>query len=377
MRSLSCALPTRSRAVRSSRAAARHAMLPCAVMTAWVLGGCSSDDATDVKTDDQYQTDVVTGMHATLATDVQALHQAAVDLQAAAPTPAGRGWDATADATALQNLTTAWLRARSSYERTEGALAPIFPDIDAAIDARYEDFLESLAPNGDQDLFDGEGVTGMHAIERILFVNTTPASVISVESSLPGYKAAAFPATAAEAADFKNALAAQLVDDTEQLEQLWRPETLATNIGEAFQGLIALMNEQREKVNKAASEEEESRYAQRTMADIRDNLAGTRRVYELFQPWLETKADGVEIDAKIVASFDDLDAAYATVSGPAIPAPPATWSSEAPSAADLQSPFGKLYTAIQSAVDPNEPGSAVEQMNRAALTLGFDEYVEE
>jgi iron uptake system component EfeO len=377
MRPLNFALvPPRSPPALAARAVACHVGFRCALM-ALVLGGCSSDTTSDVKTDDQYQTEVVTGMHATLATDVQALHQAAIDLQAAAPTPANRGWDASADAPALANLTSAWLRARSSYERIEGALAPIFPDIDAAIDARYEDFLETIGPNGDQDLFDGEGVTGMHAIERILFSSTTPASVISVEKSLRGYKAAAFPATAAEAADFKNALAAKLVDDTELLAQQWRPETLATNIGEAFQGLIALMNEQREKVNKAASEEEESRYAQRTMADIRDNLAGTKRVYELFQPWLETKADGADIDAKIETSFADLNTAYAAVTGSAIPAPPATWSSETPSAADLQSPFGKLYVAIQSAVDPNESGSAVEQMNRAAATLGFDEYVEE
>jgi len=356
---------------------ARHASFPCALVTGLLLAGCSSDDTTDVKTDAQYQADVVSGMHATLATDVQALHQAAVDIQTAAPQPVDRGWDATADATALANLNAMWLRARSSYERIEGALAPIFPDIDAAIDARYEDFLEEMAPSGDQNLFDGEGVTGMHAIERILFVRTTPPSVISLEESLPGYKAAAFPATAAEAADFKNALVAQLVEDTEFLEQQWQPQRLATNIGEAFQGLIALMNEQREKVNKAASEEEESRYAQRTMQDIRDNLDGTRRVYDLFQPWPETKADGVEINLKVQASFDALKAAYAAVNGPAIPPPPATWSSEMPSAADLQTPFGKLYTAIQSAVDPNEPGSAVEQMNRAATTLGFDEYVEE
>src|SRR5262245_60805146 len=99
---------------------------------------CSSDDDAGGADDAAYQQDVVSGMHSTLLTDVEALHDAAVDLKAAAPTPTGRGWDRTQDAAAINAMTQAWLRARAAYERTEGALAPLFPDIDAAIDARYE-----------------------------------------------------------------------------------------------------------------------------------------------------------------------------------------------------------------------------------------------
>jgi len=335
---------------------------------------CSSDDDEGTTgSDAQYEEQVVNGMHTTLLTDVEALHDAAVALQAAAPAPTGRGWDATQDATAITAMTDAWLDARAAYERTEGALAPLFPEIDAAIDARYEDFLEEF--NGDDDLFDGEAVTGMHAIERILFVADTPPTVVTVESSLPGYKAAAWPATQAEAAAFKTELAAQLVADTQELEDQWSPQNI--DIDSAFNGLIALMNEQREKVNKAASEEEESRYSRRTLADLRDNLAGTKRAYALFEPWLKTKPDGAAIHADIQASFDDLENTYADFTGDALPAPPATWSSETPSAADLQSPFGQLYSAVQSAVDPNEAGSAVDGMNRAAKALGLSELVEE
>jgi iron uptake system component EfeO len=137
------------------------------------------------------------------------------------------------------------------------------------------------------------------------------------------------------------------------------------------------MNEQREKVNKAASEEEESRYAQRTLADIRDNLAGTTKAYALFQPWLRTRPNGAAIDADIEGAFEALARAYAGVSGDAIPQPPDTWSSESPLEADLQTLFGKLYSAVQDAVDPNRPGSAVDGMNRAAKELGFPEFAEE
>lgn len=335
---------------------------------------CSSDDKAGSGADAEYQQKVVTGMHSTLLADVNALHDAAEAIQAAAPTPTGRGWDPTQDATAIRQMTDAWLQARAAYERTEGALAPLFPDTDAAIDARYEDFLEGV-PGGDQDLFDGEGVTGMHAIERIIFAPTIPAAVVEVEQSLPGYKAAAWPSNEAEARAFKNELCAQLVKDTQALADQWQPQSI--DLDGAFNGLISLMNEQREKVNKAASEEEESRYAQRTLADLRDNLAGTMRIYALFKDWLLTKSNGDKIDADVEGSFSTLDTTYKSFAGDAIPAPPATWSSERPSAGDLQTPFGKLYTAVQDAVDPNVSGSAVDGMNRAASELGFHEFTEE
>ncbi|HWA71685.1 MAG TPA: EfeM/EfeO family lipoprotein [Polyangiaceae bacterium] len=337
------------------------------------LNACSSDD--DSKSAGDYQVQVTTGMHQKLLSEVKALHAAAVDLQAAAPQTTDRGWSASEDGKAIESMTQAWLRARSAYERTEGALAPLFPDIDAAIDARYEDFLEALGAEGDTDLFDDQGVTGMHAIERILFANDMPGSVITVEETLPGYVPATWPETAEEAAEFKEKLAAQLVKDTARLESQWTPQRI--DLAGAFGGLISLMNEQREKVNKAASEEEESRYAQRTMADIRDNLAGTRAIYQLFSAWVKSKDGGAALDAEVEDAFDQLEEIYATVDGDAFPAPPATWSSEDPSPADLDTPFGKLFTTVHDAVDPNKPGSAVDAMNRVATLLGFPEYQEE
>jgi iron uptake system component EfeO len=344
-----------------------------AIMVSLVaLSGCS-DEST--KTDEDYADEVTSEMHDQLLVEIKALHAAAEKLQAAAPTPSGRGWDADDDKAAITKMTDAWLEARAAYERTEGAIAPIFPEIDSAIDARYEDFLEAIGKDGDQDLFDDEGVTGMHAIERVLFANKTSQAVIDVEESLPGYKASAWPATAAEAKQFKEELCQRLVDDTAQLEEEWTPQNI--DIEGAYSGLIGLMNEQREKVVKAATSEEESRYANRTMADVRDNLFGTRKAYEIFQPWIVSKEGGSEIDEDINAAFDELDEVYGTVDGDAIPAPPATWSSEEPSSADLKTPFGKLYTAVFTAVDPNEKGSAVDGMNEAAKLLGFEEFVEE
>jgi len=307
---------------------------------------------------------------------------AAQDLQRAAPLPPDRGWDAKKDAAAITAMKGAWIRARTAYESVEGALAPLFPDLDFSIDARYDDVLAQLEPEGDKDLFDDEGVTGMHAVERILYSDVTPQRVVTFEETLPGYVPAAFPATADQAAEFKSKLCGKLIADAGALLSQWTPADIDAAV--AFQGLISLMNEQREKVQKASSNEEESRYSQRTMADLRDNLAGTKVAYAFFQPWISAKARhgdpsastqcGRAIDGKIEEGFAKLDAAYRIVHGDSVPVPPATWSAESPSAADLQTPFGKLYTVVDAAVDPTIDGSVGAEMNDAATLLGFPTF---
>ena len=337
------------------------------VTSAFAFTACSDDDSGPM-TDDDYAAEVTTGMHDALLADLTKLKDAATTLQKAAPEHA---WSED-DAGAIDDMKVAWFESRAAYERIEGAIAPLFPDIDAAIDGRYDQFLED---GPDDDLFDGQGATGMHAIERILFVDNTPASVVALESTFPGYQQARHPETDAEAEDFKNKLAAQLVSDTTRLAGLWQPKR--DDLGEAFGGLRDLMNEQREKVNLAASDEQESRYAQTTMSDIRQNLAGTRKIYAVFKPWILSKPGGSDIDATIEGSFEQLADVYATVKGDAIPAPPESWSAEEPSDADKKTPFGKLFVAIEESVDPNVEGSAVDGMNHAAVLLGFPEFVEE
>jgi len=330
--------------------------------------GCSSD-----KTDADYRSAVVSGMRSGLIADLASLVAASRALQAAAPV--GRGWDATQDAAALAAMRGAWTDCRTAYEHIEGATAPIFPDIDASIDSRYEDALAAL-PAGDPDPFDDQGITGMHAVERILYADVTPARVAQYESMLPGYQPAAFPATDSQAAELKTGLVQKQIDDAQLLHDQWQAAT-NYDLDAAFSGLISLMDEQREKVDKASTDQEESRYSQTTMADIRHNLEGTQRVYALFQPWITSKPaaggmpSGEEADAAIQQGFADLQALYATIDGDAIPQPPATWSAVHPTAADLQTPFGQLYSGVVAAVDPNTPGSIVWEMNAAAGLIGL------
>lgn len=323
-------------------------------------------------TEEAYREQATSEMHGVLLADVRVMKDAVAELQAAAPAPRDGGWDAAADADAIRAMKASWMRARTAYERVEGALAPLFPDIDYSIDARYDDFLAQLAgKGGDPDLFDATGVTGMHAVERIVFADEAPARVVTFERSLPGYVPAAFPKTADEARSFKEELCQKLVADASALEERWSPSNIDAAI--AFQGLLLLVEEQREKVQKAASNEEESRYAQRTMADLRDNLAGAQAVYAAFRPWIASKAEGRDIDEKVMAGFAALGRAYAAVPGASIPEPPATWSAERPSPQDLATPFGRLYAAVGRLVDPAANGSTIAELRRAAVVLGFEE----
>jgi iron uptake system component EfeO len=334
--------------------------------------GCGSD-ATE-------QEKVASAMQTSLVARLTTLHDSAVALQAAAPAPTGRGWDKDMDAQAFTDMKAAWIMARQAYEHVEGATAPVYSDLDVSMDERYDGFLATLGATGDQDLFDDKGVTGMHAIERILYADVTPATVVTFEAALPGYVAAAWPATEAQATEFKTKLCAKLVSDSEALLVGWTP--LKIDIGGSFQGLVGLVNEQQEKVNLAATGAEESRYSQRTMADLRDNLDGTTVIYGLFSDWLKTKPaaggmpSGADVDASITTGLGNLKTLYGTVPGDAIPQPPVTWSAEAPSAVDLATPFGVLYENVHAAVDPKMAGSLVVEMNDGATLLGIPVFTE-
>jgi iron uptake system component EfeO len=154
------------------------------VAAALGMGGCGGSDAPD-------QQSVARAMQQSLTQRLTDLRDAAKALQAAAPTPVGRGWDKDMDAQAIADMKTAWMKARQAYEHVEGATAPIYSDLDASMDERYDGFLATPEGAADKDLFDGEGITGMHAIERILYADVTPASVVTFEMTLPGHAAGA------------------------------------------------------------------------------------------------------------------------------------------------------------------------------------------
>jgi iron uptake system component EfeO len=300
-----------------------------------------------------------------ITTNMDTLYAAAQKLQAAAPAPDGDGWNAQADAAAVAQMKTAWKEARIAYEHIEGAIAVLFPDVDISTDERYDGF---IAVEPDSDLFDDMGVTGVHAIERILWSDVIPNEVIAFESALPGYQAAAFPRTMAEAQKFKDKLCGRLVSDVATMRDQFKP--LALDPAAAYRGVIGSINEQLEKINKAATGEEESRYAQFTLADMRANVEAGVVTYDAFRPWLLEK-NGSELDGKIRDGFARLQAGYAKLSGDSLPSVPDMWSSEEPATADLATPFGMMWQLLQTESNPDLDGSLVNVMTRSADLMGI------
>jgi len=331
------------------------------------LAACSDDK----KTDAEFRVEVVASMHDSIGEDLSNLVQAAKDLQTAAPTHA---WSESADAAAITMMRDAWKRTRVAYEHVEGATAPIFGGLDGTMDARYDDYLAELDGQGDPDPFDGEGVTGMHGIERILYSHDIRTEVDIFESMLPGYDPARYPSTTAEAMAFKTVLVQKLIDDALSLHDQWQPA--AIDLGFAFQGLVGLMNEQGEKVDFAATGEEESRYANLTMFDLRNNLDGTKQIYEVFREWIKSKPEGVAPDLQVQARFAALTTLYASIPTDAIPTVPDGWSGDEPTPAHLQTEFGKLWKAVHDDTDPDTAGSVVFEMHAIASMLGFPELPE-
>ncbi|MDX2021883.1 MAG: EfeM/EfeO family lipoprotein [Deltaproteobacteria bacterium] len=300
-----------------------------------------------------------------LAATVNDWVAASVALHDAAPVGNEHGWAGEGDA--LARMKKAWTEARRAYELVEGALAPLFPESDVATDSRYEDFLVRSGGAIDSNMFDDVGVVGMHAIERILWADAIAPSVLAYEQTLPGFVKAAQPATMQEAADFKAKLVAKLVADTQALRTQLQP--LQPDIAFVYRGLLDLVREQVEKVDKMASGEEESRYAQTTMADLSANLEGTWAAYNILAPWLRDEDPASH--AQITEAFAALQSTYAEYK--TMPMPPPGWSSLDPSAAALATPFGKLFSTTRQAADPKAPGSLVALLRAAAPKLGLPE----
>ena len=145
----------------------------------------------------------------------------------------------------------------------------------------------------------------------------------------------------------------------------------------AFQGLIGLMNEQQEKVNNAATGEEESRYSQRTMADLRANLDGTSTIYALFRGWLKTKPaagtapSGTAVDASITAGLNELGTLSRDDHRRRDPAAARDLERGEPVADRSRHPVRHAVPGGERAADPADPDSIVGQMDQAAMLLGI------
>lgn len=297
----------------------------------------------------------------TVAEELDHLVEAVEALQAAAPEPDDDGWNATDDADAVNRMRHSWHEARVAYERVEGAIAVLFPELDASTDERYDGFIETTA---DSNLFDGEGVTGVHAIERILWADAHPDEVIAFEMGLSNYVPATFPTDRAQATAFRDELAARLVADVHRMRD--ELATLTLDPATAYGGVLGSIAEQLEKVELAQTGEQESRYARHTLADMRANLEGGAAIFSAFEPWLRSLDGGDAAADAVLDGMARVDAAYAELSGDALPPVPETWSSAMPTADDLATPYGSLHAKLTAETDLDDPGSLLSAMVAAA-----------
>lgn len=325
--------------------------------------GCSNGSDSD------YETQATLDVKKYVGAEVAKLTAAAEAIQKAAPDADDDGWNAKDDAEAVENMRKSWKQARTAYERIEGSIAVLFSGLDVSTDERYDGFIET-AP--DENLFDDQGVVGVHAIERILWSDSTPERVVKFEKALDGYKEAAFPKTKEEADEFKNKLCARLVTDTRKMRDDFG--TVALDTTSAFRGMIASVQEQSEKTNKAASGEDESRYAQNTLADMRANLEGARAVFGAFRPWIDEAGNDSGLINK---EFDSLDAAYSAVKSDALPEVPAGFNPDDPKDQDLDTPYGKLWKLLVEKTDDTNPDSLVSIMGKAADKMGIPGLTDE
>ncbi|MEZ0310442.1 MAG: imelysin family protein [Myxococcota bacterium] len=321
----------------------------------FAIAACG-DDPTDITARDGATLDVKDYV----TRELVALRAAAESLQASTP---ATSWTHASHATAVEDMRAAWKQARIAYEHVEGAIAVLFEDLDYSTDARYEMFLEEGA---DTDLFDDQIVIGMHAIERILWADAHPQWVTDFESTLPGYHLPSYPNSEPAAQSFKAELAQKLVDDFDTMHSAFAP--LALDAADAYRGVLGSMAEQFEKVNLAATGEDESRYAQHTLADMRANLAGGREIYAAFRDWLRGEPGGADVDATIVARFDAIQEYYDDLVGESLPEVPGDWNPDAP---DDSTAYGRLFVFLSAESDVENPESLVAAMRQGATILGI------
>jgi len=294
-------------------------------------------------------------------TQFGALVSAATELCAAAPEPAEEGWLGEDDA--IATMREAWGRARDAYERVEGAVAILFPELDLQIDGRYEHTVEL---GRDTDPFDGAGFVGLHAVERILWHDAVSPEVRRFEETLAGYWPPLAPRTAPEARQFREGLCRRLVRDTSNMREQFRP--LALDHQTAWRGVLGSIEEQAEKVLLHATGQDESRYARRTLADMRANLAGGRAVLDAYAPLLEAHPASAAPMREVNARFGALEVAYGERSM-ALPDVPEGFDPEAPSREHLATPYGRLFALLSSASDPLEPASLAARLREAGNAM--------
>ena len=349
-------------------------LLPMVALSLSLLG-CPAENA-PVDDDDDDDVDVEgaavrLGVKNFVNGELTLLNDSAATLQSFTASPDANGWNVDDDAASVITMKQQWKNARLSSERVQGVIAALFPALDRATGGRWDGFIDEAA---DDNVFDDAGVTGVHGVERILFSDEVPADVLAFEqahgdSFVPSrFTAPAFPASLTQAEDFKGKLVQRLVDDTATMKEEFLGVDLTLEA--AFGAVLASLQAQAAKVNVAGAGQDESRYAQHTLADMRANLEGGLAIYEAFDALFDARGDeGEALHDEIHEAFQRVRAHYDGITGDALPLVPATWNPAQPSEADLATEYGALFLFLTKETDVDDDTSFVSALQRGAALL--------
>lgn len=329
-----------------------------------LLAACNADGNRAILADEALDEQTVTAANALIQRRFDDFAAAAEALHDAVPAADPDGWNAKDDASAVEAMRAAWLKARAAYTAVEVPASTLFPELHRRLDSDYDDL---IVDSPDTFLFDEHGVRGLQAVERILWSDAIPANVLAHESALPNYVAAGFPRSdddAKEALELFEALAA----DADALRDGFRATTI--DAATAYSTTTLSLQEQLGQLDEAAKGEAKSRYAGVSLANLRVDLAATEATYAVFRPWILAKPGGAHTDDEVAGAFVRLKAVYDAAPGDDLPLPPPGWRGLDPSDDLIDSPFGKLFAAARDEADASVDGALCFEMVEAAGLLG-------
>ncbi len=306
---------------------------------------------------------VADGLKATIGTMLRRFSESLVTLRARAPR--GREWQPSgADADAVKAMRAAWLDAHAAFVGLAGPVGELFPEQIPGLDRRWDVQLTDLGVDPDFMPFDERGVTGLHAIERILWSDQISSAVSSYEMTRLGYRTPRFPGTAEEADAFVASLAGAVAQVGLEVNQQFSRLTPDAALGAA--GISRLLANSFLKVDLGyVAGSEDSRYSGTTMLDLRSELAAARAIWNVLRDGLSRRGAASEKLGGVDAGLARWTALLDEVKSKDFPVAPNLWDPGTPSPEHALTPYGMLFVGLRRELNKARPDSLVSALREA------------
>lgn len=302
-----------------------------------VAAGCGSQDPSG-------SDDVAISFRGYFRTHLVALSDALENL--AVHAPRDRAWNAQADPALVERMRTAWKAAHRAAVAVTEPLSELFPQA-GRMDSNWDREIDRV--QRDENPFDDIGVTGLHAIERILWADVVSEMVLTVERRHEGYAMARTPATAKEAADYATQLVGGLHRDAQALAEASSVPGYDLGFAEKAVKLQAraLL---RMVIVGGEPGRSESRYSDTSTDALVDQLGALAGTWKILRAAL--RRQGVPVGSFQVADagLERVHAAVAAIGPGPIPARPEGFNPFHPTQEDRESAFGRLYFSVEAEI---------------------------